>query len=92
MELSKGDIAAIARFRAGEGKLMMGMLAFGILWIIGTLIALYQCTFNRDALIFGIIGIVVSALWLTSYLLMIELRTKKLVVKIREDYEKDIKS
>ena len=92
MQLSKGDIEAIARFRAGKGKFMFGMLIFGIVWILFTLVALYQCTFNREALIWGILGIIVFIIWFTSYLVMIELKTKKLVIKIREDYEKDIKS
>jgi len=92
VDLNKGDIEAISRFRAGKGKFMFGMLIFGIVWIILTLAALYQCTFNRDALIYAIIGIIVFVIWFTSYLVMIELRTKKLVVNIREENEKDIKS
>jgi uncharacterized BrkB/YihY/UPF0761 family membrane protein len=92
MNLSKGDIEALARYRAGKGKFMFGMLTFGILWIVVTLISMYQITVNKDALIWGIVGIVVFFMWFIVYLYIIEFRAKKLVCKLREENEKDIKS
>ena len=92
MELGKGDLVAIARFRAGKGKFMLGMLLFGILWLLGTLVALFTLTYDRGMLYCAIIGAVIFFIWLIVYLAMIELRTKGLVVKIKEGYEKDIKS
>lgn len=92
MQLNKGDFEAIARFRAGKGKIMLGMLLFGIIWLLGCLISLYQLTVNKDALIYVIIGVVVFALWFAVYMVIIEFRTKKLVVKIKEAYEKNNQS
>jgi hypothetical protein len=92
MVLDKGDIEAIARFRAGKGKFMLGMLLFGILWLLGTLVVLFTLTYDRSMLGCAIVGVVAFIIWLIVYLVMIELRTKGLVVKIKEAYEKDIKS
>lgn len=89
MQLNRGDFEAIARFRAGKGKIMLGMLLFGIIWLLGCLIALYQLTFNKDALIYVIVGVIVFVLWFAVYMVIIELRTKQLVTKIKEAYEKN---
>jgi hypothetical protein len=85
MELKKGDIEAIARYRAGKGKFMLGMSIFGLVWILCTLVSLYLITIYRELLIMAIVGIVVFAIWGAVYLVMIELRTKELVVKIRKE-------
>ncbi len=92
MELAKGDIEALARFRAGKGKFMLGMLVFIILWVLATLVIFYQMIFNREMLMLAIIGVSGIFLWLAVFIVISEAKTKELVVKLKEEYEKDIKS
>ncbi len=92
MNLTKGDIHVIARYRAGNDKLMAGMATFGTIWVILTIVALFVCTFNRDAFILGVVGVCVTAVWCLAYILLTEIKTSKLATKLKEEYEKDIKS
>ena len=86
MKLDKWDIEAIARTRVNRSKTMFWCTVVACLWLLGAFIYLLFGMDFVDVLIsLGLIAICV--VWYGALLIVMEIKAKKLAVKLKEDCE-----
>jgi ABC-type multidrug transport system fused ATPase/permease subunit len=87
MELAKQDLEAIARSRAGRSKVMLVVMGVGLLWLIGAIVTLFTIDMFMDFMTWAEIVMVGFVVWYIAYTILNEVKARKLMDRIKEEYE-----